>query len=176
MGSTYIGGVRLIRGEPMTRAEYHAARGLEAPPPESPADAGYKVERLDDDPHDYPAWTGYEHWMPAELFARVYRDVTLGMSFGDALVMLKAGRRVARRGWNGKGMWLSLSGFGLRAVPAAGFWSENNRRFAEQQGGQAVVLPCLTLKTATGEILMGWTPNALDLLAEDWLVLAPDAP
>ncbi len=37
-----------------------------------------------------------------------------GLTFGDALVALKAGRRVAREGWNGKGMWLSLSGPGVR--------------------------------------------------------------
>ena len=30
--------------------------------------------------------------------------------FGAALAALKAGQRVARIGWNGKGMWLSLSG------------------------------------------------------------------
>jgi hypothetical protein len=30
------------------------------------------------------------------------------MNFGEALALLKAGHRVCRAGWNGKGMWLAL--------------------------------------------------------------------
>jgi hypothetical protein len=30
------------------------------------------------------------------------------MNFGDALAALKDGKRVARSGWNGKGLWLEL--------------------------------------------------------------------
>lgn len=29
------------------------------------------------------------------------------MNFGEALLALESGSRVRRRGWNGKGMWLS---------------------------------------------------------------------
>jgi hypothetical protein len=95
------------------------------------------------------------------------------MDFGDALRALKAGEKVARAGWNGKGMWLSLSCDGgslamARSIPSQGFWSENNRRYAEDNGGHATVLPCITMKTATGEILMGWLASQSDMLAEDW--------
>lgn len=95
------------------------------------------------------------------------------MDFGDALRALKAGEKVARAGWNGKGMWLSLSCEGgslarARSIPAQAFWSENNRRYAEDNGGYATVLPCITMKTATGEILMGWLASQTDMLAEDW--------
>ena len=31
-----------------------------------------------------------------------------GMSFGAAIEMMKRGKKVARRGWNGKGMWLCV--------------------------------------------------------------------
>ena len=98
------------------------------------------------------------------------------MSFGDAIAALKAGHKVARTGWNGKGMWLSLSAHGgeSRSVPAGGFWSENNSRYAAENGGAAVVLPCITMKTATGEILMGWLASQTDMLAEDWLILDPE--
>ena len=30
------------------------------------------------------------------------------MNFGEALAALKAGDKVAREGWNGKGLWLEL--------------------------------------------------------------------
>ena len=93
------------------------------------------------------------------------------MNFGDAIAALKAGKKVAREGWNGKGMWLSLSGYGVRHIPAGGFWSENNADFARKQGGQAPVLPCITMKTATNEILMGWLASQTDMLAEDWVVV-----
>lgn len=94
--------------------------------------------------------------------------------FGSALRALKAGKRVARRGWNGKGMWLSLSGdpAAPRRIPAASFWSPHNAEYAASNAdGQATVLPCITMKTATGEILMGWFASQADMLAEDWIVV-----
>lgn len=91
--------------------------------------------------------------------------------FGYALRMLKAGEKVAREGWNGKGMWLSLSCDGTRNVEAKNFWSPHNARFAAKNGGAAKVLPCITMKTATGEILMGWLASQTDMLAEDWMVV-----
>ncbi len=92
------------------------------------------------------------------------------MDFGDAIRAMKAGKRVARSGWNGKGMWLALSP-GAAALPSEKFWAGPNRSYAEEQGGAATVLPCITMKTATGEILMGWLASQTDILATDWEVL-----
>lgn len=93
------------------------------------------------------------------------------MDFGEAIRALKEGKRVAREGWNGKGMWLSLSGDGVREIGAEKFWSKNNQAYADEQGGFAKVLPCITMKTATGEILMGWLASQTDMLAEDWSIV-----
>lgn len=95
------------------------------------------------------------------------------MNFGDALEALKVGKKVARVGWNGKDMWLSLSGpLAGRRIPASSFWSTNNAEFAEGTvDGHAVVLPCITMKTADGSILMGWLASQTDMLMDDWLVL-----
>lgn len=94
------------------------------------------------------------------------------MDFGEALRALKSGQRVAREGWNGRGMWLSLSGpDGPRSVPSSAFWSENNRRYAEECGGDALVMPCITMKAADGSIVMGWLASQKDMLAEDWFIL-----
>lgn len=88
---------------------------------------------------------------------------------GWAVKEMQSGAKVRRSGWNGKGMWLSLSGpMGARLVPEDAFWSKNNRDYAREQGGHAQVLPCVTMKTATGEILMGWLCSQTDLLATDW--------
>ena len=93
------------------------------------------------------------------------------MDFGKALEAMKAGFRVSRAGWNGKGMWLALSCNGTRTVEAANFWSPHNAAFAIEQGGAATVLPSITMKTATNEILMGWLASQTDILAEDWVIL-----
>lgn len=98
----------------------------------------------------------------------------MNMDFGDAIRALKDGKKVAREGWNGKGMWLSLSGSTClpRRVDADDFWSANNRGYARTQPfGCINVLPCITMKTATGEILMGWLASQTDMLAEDWAIV-----
>jgi hypothetical protein len=92
------------------------------------------------------------------------------LSFSAALEYLKAGRRVCRAGWNGKGMWLAYSP-GVEALTAQGFWAPPNREYALANGGYAKVLPCITMKTATGEILMGWLASQSDMLANDWELL-----
>lgn len=92
------------------------------------------------------------------------------MDFGHAIDVLKSGGKVARAGWNGKGMWLALSP-GKRDLPSEKFWARANQEYAETQDGSAHVLPCITMKTATGEILMGWLASQTDMLAEDWEVV-----
>lgn len=167
--STHIG-TKIINAKPMTRQAYNDLRGWTVPSNENPADEGYLVEYLDGGTPNLAGFKGYVSWSPKDVFGRAYRPMDR-MTFGDALVALKAGRRVAREGWNGKGMWLSLSGPGVRDVPAGGFWSVNNADHARSQGGTAKVLPCITMKTATGEILMGWLASQTDMLAEDWVDL-----
>jgi hypothetical protein len=76
---------------------------------------------------------------------------TLGgftMSFGDAIKALKAGKRVCRAGWNGKGMWLELQ------VPDA---------------GSKMTLPYIFMKTAQDD-LVPWLASQSDMLADDWAV------
>lgn len=92
------------------------------------------------------------------------------MDIGGAVAALKSGKRVCRSGWNGKGMWLALSP-AHKNLPADKFWAGPNRRYAEQNGGTATVLPSVTMRTATGEILMGWLASQTDLLSDDWEVL-----
>ena len=93
------------------------------------------------------------------------------MNFGEAIEALKEGKKVCRSGWNGKGMWLAYSP-GHRGLPAEKFWAGPNREYAESQGGTADVLPCITMKTATGEVLMGWLASQTDMLADDWGIVS----
>lgn len=74
--------------------------------------------------------------------------------FSEALKRLKAGRRVQRLGWNGKGMWLEF-------VPADS-WSTS----VGPSG--ACRLPWLGIKTVNGGFVP-WLASQIDMLAEDWL-------
>ena len=168
---TYIG-TKVIHALPMTRQAYNDYRGWQLPDNEDGSDDGYLVEYVDGGKANDPRHAGYISWSPKDVFERSYR-ASHDMTFGQALEALKVGQRVARKGWNGKGMWLSLSGpLGGRKIGNESFWSENNARYAaEQPDCAATVLPCITMKTATGEILMGWLASQTDMLAEDWEIL-----
>lgn len=168
---TYIG-TKIIKATPMNRADYNTFRGWTLPPDENGADEGYFVEYLDGGKPNTPHYAGYISWSPKEQFENAYRE-TVGLPFGLAIEALKMGKRVARAGWNGKGMWLSLSGPSpYRSITADAFWSKNNADYARSTiDGCANVLPCITMKTATGEILMGWLASQTDMLADDWVIL-----
>lgn len=76
--------------------------------------------------------------------------------FGDALALLKDGKRVARSGWNGKGMWLWL-------VPA-NRW--DTKLIYPEPGVHR--LPWIGMKTADGGFVP-WLASQTDLLADDWM-------
>jgi hypothetical protein len=95
------------------------------------------------------------------------------MTFGSALEAIKFGHRVARAGWNWKGMWIALSGSTTnpRNIAWENFWSRNASEWARTENGGAEVLPCILMKTADNRILMGWLASQSDMLAEDWLIV-----
>ena len=95
----YIG-TKLIKAKPMTRGEYNKYRGWTTPENENPDDEGYLIVYVDS--------YNYESWSPKDVFERVYRYCGDGMTFGGALELLKMGFKAARKGWNGKGMFIYL--------------------------------------------------------------------
>ena len=166
----YIG-TKVLRATAMTLGDYNTYRGWAMPDDEDPMAMGYLVEYQDGGKTNHPKHAGYISWSPKAVFEASYRKTT-GMNFGLALEALKMGKKVARAGWNGKGMWLSLSGTdGPMEVDYDKFWSPNNALYATENGGSATVLPCITMKTATGEILMGWLASQTDMLSDDWTIV-----
>lgn len=94
------------------------------------------------------------------------------MNFGQAIELAKKGCAVARSGWNGKGMWITYSP-GAR-IPAIQLWGKANRSYGENRvDGQVTCLPYMTMRTAGGEILLGWLASQTDMLAEDWTQVEP---
>ena len=106
MSDLYIG-TKMINAEPMTRAAYNVFRGWELPADENGDDEGYLVEYLDGGKPNTTTHAGYVSWSPKEQFDNAYRK-TSGMSFGLAVEAVKKGKKIARAGWNGKGMFLFL--------------------------------------------------------------------
>lgn len=98
-------GTKQVTATPMTRQAYNEYRGWTLPADENGADEGYLVEYLDGGAPNHPKHAGYISWSPKAQFDTAYRPTT-GISFGLAIEALKLGKRVARAGWNGKGMWL----------------------------------------------------------------------
>lgn len=94
------------------------------------------------------------------------------MTFGMAIEAMKQGKKVARRGWNGKGMWLCIPLVeGPKEIPATGIWGKPNAEYAEQNGGTVKVAPYVTMKAADGTIVMGWLASQTDMLADDWVIV-----
>lgn len=89
------------------------------------------------------------------------------MDFGDALRALKAGKRVSRAGWNGKGMWLCLMPALL--VPP-GMVNERTRAFVPAGVGLDCQ-PYIVMWTAAQQWQPGWLASQADMLAEDWEVV-----
>lgn len=157
----YIG-TKIVNAAPLTRGEYNALRGWETPADENPEDAGYLVEYLDGGKPNHREFKGYISWSPADVFAKAYRQ-NPGMTFGQALELLKAGGRVARAGWNGKGMFIFLvpgSTFKVNRPPLLGIYPE---------GTEVNYCPHIDMKTADGKVVP-WLASQTDVLAEDWVV------
>lgn len=88
----------------------------------------------------------------------------MAFGFDKALRRLKEGDKVARFGWNGKGMYIVLQAGYPEGIPI-------NRNTAEAtelpEGTVMRFLPYIMMYTAQGDFVP-WVASQTDLLAEDW--------
>lgn len=143
----YIG-TKQIEAEPMTRGDYNKYRGWTIPADENPDDEGYLVKYSD----------GYISWSPEKVFNEAYKK-SGEMNFGHALELIKRGEKVARKGWNGKGMFLFIA-------TGKEFESEN---FGDKL--PEIINDVICMKTAQNTICIGWLASQTDMLAEDWKIV-----
>ena len=151
----YIG-AKVIEARPMNRGEYNEYRGWTIPANENPADEGYLVK--------YP--DGYESWSPKAVFEEAYRE-TDGMSFGLAIEAAKKGKKISRRGWNGKGMYVIYRTGYPEGIPC-------NKNTADAvgipEGTLFKVRPYLQMKCVDDTFQM-WLASQSDILADDWFIV-----
>ena len=76
------------------------------------------------------------------------------MDFGQALNALKIGKKVARTGWNGKGMYLFL----VKGEDLSDIFDPDSCDCVDSIG----------MKTAQDTLVIGWLASQTDMLAEDW--------
>ncbi len=121
---------------------------------------------------------GYESWSPTKAFEGGYSPVaeksenqgpskTSNLHFGEALECLKAGLKVSRTGWNGKGMYAVMMPGYPDGVPVN---ETTQRAHGVPDGTVLKYRPYFQLLTAQGDVAM-WSPSDSDILAEDWMVL-----
>lgn len=86
------------------------------------------------------------------------------MNFGQAIEAAKSGKKVAREGWNGSGMFAYI-------VPAASYPAQTGAD--KKHFGENSLVPYRAywaLKTAQNDIAT-WAPSGSDSLAEDWVII-----
>lgn len=149
-------GTKMLEAKPMTRGDYNMYRGWQIPENENPDNEGYLVKYED----------GYESWSPKKQFEETYKDC-MGMTFGIAVELLKRGCKVARDGWNGKGMFVVYQKGYPNGIPCnkqtAEAWGMNEGEFFKCN-------PYLQIRCVDGSHSM-WVPSINDVLAEDWVLV-----
>ena len=115
-----------------------------------PEEPGYRVRYQD----------GYESWSPKDVFEEAYRR-TDAMTFGMAIEATRKGKRIARKGWNGKGQYVELA-TGISYVNPTG---EIINASHDAIGNRAFAF------VGTSGVQMGWLASQADMLAEDWVII-----
>ena len=120
----------------------------------SPEVGGYYVQYED----------GYESYCPAASFEAgnaLIEEIVLpveSLSFGQALVDLRAGKRLARSGWNGKGMFIE----------------QQNTDEHSKMSSSYLYIDTSGLETSNPDApkcRVPWLPSQTDMLSFDWMVV-----
>jgi hypothetical protein len=94
------------------------------------------------------------------------------MNFGQAIAALKDGKRVARDGWNGKGMFiLQAGGYSVHKdnLRAGG---PITKKFLESRGvDEMVIQHHFDMWTAQNQYQTGWLASQSDMQADDWMIV-----
>jgi hypothetical protein len=113
---------------------------------EKDGEEGYKVTYED----------GYESWSPKDVFDSAYRDMQ-NMTFGDAIYMMNGGAKVARKGWNGKGIFIQMQ------FPDRNSKMTSPYIYIDTTGLQSD-------NEAAPRSCVPWLASQTDMLANDWQI------
>jgi hypothetical protein len=154
-GRKFIG-VKVVEAAEMNLGDYNDFRGWAIPPDEDPATEGYLVIYKD----------GYKSWCPKAQFKEANRPIE-GMTFGHAIEAAKQGSRIARAGWNGKGMFVVYQRGYPEGIPCN---AQTAEAFGYELGELFRCRPYLQMRCADGTHQM-WLASQSDILEEDWMIV-----
>lgn len=80
------------------------------------------------------------------------------MTFGEAIDLAKAGRRIQREGWNGKEQYVELA----RQISYVNAHGEIINANHVNIGNKALAF------VGTSGVQLGWLASQADMLADDW--------
>lgn len=110
------------------------------------------------------------------------------VNFGQALEALKQGKRAARDGWNGKGMFIFMRPADelhiemvvdkVKSLPqsvkdyyAQDITNSDGERIITYPDDKVKFTAYICMKAADGTIVNGWLASQTDMLSEDWVIL-----
>jgi hypothetical protein len=106
------------------------------------------------------------------------KKTNFNMNFGEAIKLLKAGKLVTRKGWNGKEMFLFSRPEDVlpdHIVTGAVSIPKSVKRYFEKKWlGKPIannfvkVTSYICMKAADDTIVNGWLASQTDIMAEDW--------
>lgn len=83
------------------------------------------------------------------------------MNFGDAMKLLKQGKKLQREGWNGKKQYIELA-TNISYINAN---RETINADHDAIGNKAIAF------VGTSGVQLGWLASQADMLAEDWRIV-----
>lgn len=92
--------------------------------------------------------------------------------FGQAIKHLKAGKKVTRAGWNGKGMWIYLvpaNNYPAQTEAAQVYWGDKGVGVHVSGAPLVPYGAYIAMKTSL-EIVLPWIASQSDMLSEDWTI------
>jgi len=117
--------------------------------------------------YEYEAISNPDCWFVNKDFVnKNYKDLkTSEFVFGEAIELLKLGFKVARRGWNGEGMFiLYVPGSEVEMKENTPYWNAGLR-------GKIKIESHFDMYTAQGTMQPGWVCSQADMYADDWIIV-----
>lgn len=99
--------------------------------------------------------------------------MTTNHTFGEAIEAAKAGKRIAREGWNGKDLFVFVqvpATINEDVIPKMQSLPQSVKDEFAKRGGSIYYLNQWAL-VDTHNRISGWAPSASDALATDWIIL-----
>ena len=100
--------------------------------------------------------------LQSKLGFQIEENKIVKLNFGEAIEALKKGRKVCRKGWNGKGMYLRLVHNDKYSLDVESF--EDLKILSIE------LISWVGMKTADNKFVP-WLASQTDILAEDWEII-----